>query len=98
MLKLMEETEVPLRQHLGHELEGMAKRYSTHGVEVLAHLAEGLPYEEINERAADLDADLIVIGTHGRTGLGHLLLGSIAEKIVRNSRVPVCTVRSPAAK
>lgn len=92
------DSEVSHRQYLGHELEAMAKRYSTHGVDVVTHLVEGLPHEQIRAQADALDVELVVIGTHGRTGLSHLLLGSIAEKVVRNSRVPVCTVRSPGAK
>lgn len=53
----------------------------------------GSPAGEIVTAAADLKADLICIGTHGRTGLAHLLLGSVAEKIVRESPCPVLTVR-----
>ena len=48
-------------------------------------------------RIADkIGADLIVIATHGRTGLKHLLIGSVAERVVRHSRVPVLTLRSKA--
>jgi nucleotide-binding universal stress UspA family protein len=53
------------------------------------------PYPEILRYAAGNDIDLIVMGTHGRGGVGHLLLGSIAEKIVRRSPCPVLTVRHP---
>ncbi|PLX89768.1 MAG: universal stress protein [Desulfuromonas sp.] len=53
----------------------------------------GIPYETIIKRAADEGADLIVIGTHGRTGLDHVLFGSTAEKVVRKSPLPVMTVR-----
>jgi nucleotide-binding universal stress UspA family protein len=45
--------------------------------------------------AAAAEADLVVIGTHGRTGLKHVLLGSVAERVVRLSPVPVLTVRNP---
>jgi len=44
--------------------------------------------------AAELGADALVVGTHGRTGLSHLLLGSVAEKIIRRASVPVITIRS----
>lgn len=50
---------------------------------------------EILRAAEDEAASAIVIGTHGRTGLSHLLLGSVAEKVVRAARVPVVTVRAP---
>jgi nucleotide-binding universal stress UspA family protein len=53
------------------------------------------PYPEILRYAAEHDIDLIVMGTHGRSGVGHLLLGSIAEKVVRRSPCPVLTVRQP---
>lgn len=49
--------------------------------------------EEIVAAAADLSADLVVIGTHGRGGLKHLLLGSVAEQVVRKAPCPVLTVR-----
>lgn len=53
------------------------------------------PYAEILRYAVERDIDLIVMGTHGRGGVGHLLLGSIAEKVVRRSPCPVLTVRHP---
>lgn len=56
-------------------------------------IAPGIPYETIISRASDEGAELIVIGTHGRTGLDHVLFGSTAEKVVRKSPLPVLTVR-----
>lgn len=53
----------------------------------------GIPYEEIIATAEEKKADLIVLGTHGRSGLDHVLFGSTAEKVVRKSPVPVLTVR-----
>jgi len=53
------------------------------------------PFAEIIRYAADADADLIVMGTHGRGGVSHMLLGSIAEKVVRRAPCPVLTVRYP---
>lgn len=50
---------------------------------------EGKPFEAILKVADDWDADLIVLGTHGRTGLSHILMGSVAEKIVRHSVKPL---------
>src|SRR5262245_28523436 len=55
----------------------------------------GSPYSEILGFAEDEEIDLIVMGTHGRGGVSHLLLGSIAERIVRRSPCPVLTVRHP---
>ena len=69
----------------------------TSGVTVTPHLIRGLaPDEVIVETAATLGCDLIVMGTHGRRGLTHLLLGSVAEKVVRTAAQPVLTVRSDA--
>jgi nucleotide-binding universal stress UspA family protein len=53
------------------------------------------PFPEILRYAADNDIDLIVMGTHGRGGVSHMLLGSIAEKVVRRAPCPVLTVRQP---
>jgi nucleotide-binding universal stress UspA family protein len=53
----------------------------------------GIPYDEIIKKAVEFNADLIVLGTHGRTGLDHVLFGSTAEKVVRKSPVPVMTIR-----
>jgi nucleotide-binding universal stress UspA family protein len=67
------------------------------GLAVTPHMVRGLaPAEVIVETAASLSSDLIVMGTHGRRGLSHLLLGSVAERVVRTSRVPVLTVRADA--
>lgn len=62
------------------------------GVEVETHVLEGAPHREIVRFAESEGCDLVVMGTHGRGGLDRLLLGSVAEKVVRASRVPVMTV------
>lgn len=61
---------------------------------VLTESAMGAPHVEIVRYARENDHDLIVIGTHGRTGLKHVLLGSTAEKVVRTAPCPVLTVRT----
>lgn len=53
---------------------------------------------EVLRAASEAGADVIVMGTHGRTGLSHLLLGSIAEKVIRRAAIPVITVRSVDAR
>ncbi|SFS81183.1 universal stress protein [Halostagnicola kamekurae] len=63
------------------------------GVDVTSEVREGVPQEAILEYAGEIGADMIVLGTVGRTGLDHVLLGSVAEEIVRNSSVPVVTVQ-----
>ncbi|MGR3293262.1 MAG: universal stress protein [Candidatus Scalindua sp.] len=54
----------------------------------------GIPFLEIIKSARDKDVDLIVIGTHGRTGIAHMLIGSVAEKVVRKAPCPVLSVKS----
>lgn len=56
-------------------------------------IVSGVPYEEIIRTAQEQDATLIVIGTHGRSGLDHLIFGSTAERVVRNAPCPVLTIR-----
>jgi len=55
----------------------------------------GAPADEIRRFADDEQMDLVVMATHGRTGFRHMVMGSIAEKVVRLSRVPVLTVKPP---
>jgi len=65
----------------------------TSGIKCTGELRHGIPYEEIVAYAEEIDADLIVMSTHGHTGLSHILLGSVAEKIVRHAPCPVLTTR-----
>lgn len=58
-----------------------------------SHVFPGIPYDEIIKRSIEFGAELIVLGTHGRSGLDHVLFGSTAEKVVRKSTVPVMTIR-----
>ena len=59
------------------------------------YVITGVPYEEIIKKAAESGADLIIMGTHGRKGVDHLLFGSTAERVVRSANCPVMTVRLP---
>lgn len=63
------------------------------GVAVETRVVTGLPSEDIVRLRKELPADLIILGTHGRTGLSHALLGSVAEEVVRRAPCPVLTVR-----
>jgi nucleotide-binding universal stress UspA family protein len=56
-------------------------------------IVEGTPFQMIIDTATDKGADLIVMGTHGRTGLSHVLMGSVAEKVVRLAPCPVLVTR-----
>ncbi|MBX3269410.1 MAG: universal stress protein [Sandaracinaceae bacterium] len=91
---LLDETaHAALKDHFRREVEGLAKRHGGHGIEADAKLVEGYPHPVIVDTAREIGADMIVLATHGRTGLGHFLLGSVAEKVVRTSPIPVCSVR-----
>ena len=59
-------------------------------------IVTGIPYEEIIRKSQEIGASLIVLGTHGRTGLDHIIFGSTAERVVRGSICPVLTIRLPA--
>lgn len=63
------------------------------GANAVPSVEEGIPHKTILEYADNNDIDLIVMGTHGKSGLDRLLLGSVTEKVVRASKVPVLTVR-----
>ncbi|MEZ4405410.1 MAG: universal stress protein [Polyangiales bacterium] len=67
------------------------------GLEVATDVVLGPTVQSILDAAARHAADLIVMGTHGRAGLAHLMLGSVTERVVRQSTVPVLTVRAPKA-
>jgi nucleotide-binding universal stress UspA family protein len=68
-----------------------------HGIDITPHLVRGIaPGEVIVESSGTLGCDLIVMGTHGRRGISHLFLGSVAERVVRTSVAPVITVRGDA--
>lgn len=72
-------------QTIKEELEG-------EGLEVKTYVEKGIPHKTIMDLADRQDIDLIIMGTHGRTGLDRIMLGSVTEKVVRKSKIPVLTV------
>jgi nucleotide-binding universal stress UspA family protein len=86
----------PLHSSAAAMLKDVAAQFG--GVEVETRVADGIPHREIVTSVDAQNIDLVVMGTHGRTGLGHALLGSTAEKVVRVARCPVLTVRPEAAR
>ncbi|WP_265107949.1 universal stress protein [Halosolutus halophilus] len=74
-------------------VERAAESASERGVETTTNLRQGVPQEQIVDFAETNAIDMIVVGTVGRTGLDHLVVGSVAEEVVRNATVPVVTVR-----
>jgi nucleotide-binding universal stress UspA family protein len=75
------------------ELEGWNGPAFEHAKRVVRSVITGTPFVEIVRYARNQNIDLIVMGTHGRSGLAHALLGSVTEKVVRKSPCPVLTVR-----
>jgi nucleotide-binding universal stress UspA family protein len=82
------------RRSAKRRLAGVLARARRQGVRALVVFTEGLPADEILRAARRARADLIVMGTHGRTGVSRLFMGSVAERVVRESRCPVLTVRA----
>ena len=78
-------------------LAELLERKQAKGVRLEGHVRLGDPRTMLEMVASELHADLICMGTHGRRGLTHLLLGSVAEYTVRTSKIPVLTLRGPAA-
>jgi nucleotide-binding universal stress UspA family protein len=79
-----------VRDALAKVVNGLPK-----SIDVEAKVLEGPAVEQIVKYANDINADLIVSCTHGRTGLSHVLMGSTAEALVRRSPCPVLTLKQP---
>lgn len=84
-----------LSDTLSERMDALAKPFRDEGLKVQTLVAEGIPAEVIVHKADEYDVDLIAMGTHGRSGLAHLLLGSTAERVVQHAPCPVLTVRQP---
>ena len=81
------------RAHAMRRLKALATRARKRGVRVRTLLLTGSPWQEITRAARKGGAGTIVMGTHGRSGLAKLFLGSVAERVVATARCPVLTVR-----
>ena len=80
------------------QMAKLIQMFHERSLQATSKIVEGMTDGQIVKAAADIHADLIVMGTHGRTGLHHTLIGSIAEKVMRSSPCPVVTVKSPTFK
>jgi nucleotide-binding universal stress UspA family protein len=76
-------------------LQDIADRLAKDGVTATGVIKVGTPVDEINRTVDEHEIGLVVMGTHGRTGIRHLMAGSVTERVVRSSRVPVLTIRHP---
>ena len=84
-----------IRERLTARLDDMTRALAEAKIQAESQVRGGTPFESILDSARTIPADLIVMGTHGRRGLSHALSGSVAEAVLRQSRCPVLTVRSP---
>ena len=91
--KVYEEIEATSRSHAQVALDRLLAKAKKAGVRVKSLLIEGVPHEQISRAARSKRADLVVIGTHGRTGLAKFFLGSVAGRVVSIAPCPVLTVR-----
>lgn len=82
-----------LRADAEAAVSGVEALASGRGVDVTTAIVDGSPSREIIRYAEEEGCDIVVMGTHGRGGIDRLLLGSVAEKVVRGSEIPVLTVR-----
>jgi nucleotide-binding universal stress UspA family protein len=89
-LSLLEEQQAVAREDLSRLVERQPRE-----IQVQSMVRVGFPFVEIIRYAKELDVDLIVMGTHGRGPVAHMLMGSVAEKVVRKAPCPVLTVRPP---
>jgi len=81
------------RKRAEAQLSLLAEELQRLGLRVQTVLGNGVAFQEILQVAERLHCDLIVLATHGRTGLRHVLIGSVAEKVVRRAACPVFVVR-----
>lgn len=88
-------TDQNLTERVENELKDLADKEIGDEVKTKRLIKTGKPFYEINETAREEDIDLIIIATHGHTGVEHLLFGSTAEKVVRKAPCPVLTLREP---
>jgi nucleotide-binding universal stress UspA family protein len=97
--------EIPATELFHPSRDAASERLAAALAEVTKELPEakgllrgGAPWREILAAAEEIDADLVVMGTHGRRGLARALLGSVTEKVVRHATVPVLTVSAEAGR
>lgn len=91
--KTYQELEASARRGAQRELAKVVARAQKAKARVKAVLLEGVPYDRIARAARSKRADLIVMGTHGRSGLSKFFLGSVAERVIAVAPCPVLTVR-----
>lgn len=84
-----------LQSHAEQKMSQLKTKAGAFGVEATTHIATGRPVDELVRIGAEIHADLIVIATHGRSGFDRLVLGSTCERLIRQSEIPVLSVKHP---
>ena len=95
--KIIKSLEEEAKKSLNNTTEKVKKNFGGENLTIESVLRKGLDYVEINKYSEEKNIDLIVIATHGRTGLLHTLLGSVAEKVIRFAKRPVLVI-TPSGK
>jgi len=83
-----------LEENSEENMDSVIKKHIPDNVKVKKVIRSGMPAQEIDDIAEEENIDLLIISTHGRTGLSHVIFGSVAEKIIRHAPCPVLTIRS----
>lgn len=91
----LQELKDSLRSDAEEQMEELHEAWADYAFPVNRLIVEGHPFVEILRHAKESETDLIVMGTHGRGAIAHMLLGSVTERIVRKAPCPVLTVRHP---
>jgi nucleotide-binding universal stress UspA family protein len=91
--QVYEDLHTSARAYASRQLASLVAKAKKAGVRAKAVLREGMTHEQIVRAARSARADMIVVGTHGRTGLAKIFLGSIAGRVVSTAKCPVMTVR-----
>ncbi len=91
----LQELKQSMRSDAEKQMEDLHGEWADYAFPVNKIVVEGYPFVEIIKYARENSSDMIVMGTHGRGAIAHMLLGSVAEKVVRKAPCPVLTVRHP---
>ena len=94
----MESVPLELQDAVTRSLSVLVGNVQKEGVEASSRFEKGKAWEVVEDTTRAIGADLIVVGTHGRRGISHALLGSVAEKIVRTASCPVLTISNACRK
>lgn len=91
----VEELKQKMTENAEQQMEELHSEWGDYAFPVTRLIIHGYPFVEIIRQAKESDADLIIMGTHGRGAIGHMLIGSVAEKVVKKAPCPVLTVKHP---